>query len=105
MIFGKSAAESIPSRSSPTHAVEVRAESHMIDPRDLRDVIDVVDQIDFIGGRGIFASHSRSIRSTCHIVDRLAFRLQFVHVFLNRSSLILCLSRDRRSESPHRQIR
>ena len=44
MIFGRSAAESIPSGSGAAYSVEVRTQPHVIDAGDLGDVVDVIDQ-------------------------------------------------------------
>src|SRR5580704_4394070 len=79
-----------PLRSSAAHAIEVRAQAHMIHSRSLGYVIDVVDQR--------LERRTRNLRRPLPldavfvgVRDRLSFRLSFDQILLNRCCLVLVL--------------
>src|SRR5579864_4204171 len=77
-------------RGGAAHAIEVRAQSHMVDASNFRDVIDVIDERTERRPRDF--RHPLALDAVnLHIVDRLALGLLVVDEFLNRRRLVFRL--------------
>ena len=91
MIFGRSAAESMPCGRRPADAVKVGAQPNVVHSRNLGDVIDVVDQR--LQRRPRNLRHPLALDAVqLDVVDRLAFAPSVCSIyFCTAASWILSL--------------